>query len=271
MIANDHQIDQHISALNEATEEVVQQDLAQSRAIAEFLKTNPRGGSQENLEKLIVSLPVNPAVQEAREYLTLQGLIILCRGQAQDTRLTVGGLGLLSPVARSLPPLNPDLLPELSGLPRSLRLYDQVRKGAYVDSSGKKVGKRGNFSRKELARYTQLWHDHSLPPQLRPPIHTEIPGSLVDSRIGGLGIPTTRLPGIAANPEWRGHDARGVIYVIRYLRSQVTLASGSLLDLEQEYVIFNQIPDQNIYRLLLLPEYPLGLRIDENTPHIILA
>lgn len=265
MTANGHEIERDLTALNDATEEVIQHDLVQSRAIAEFLKRNPQGGSQENLQTLLAGLPVNPAAEEAKEYLTQQGLIILYRGQAQDTRVAAGGLGIFSPVARSLPPEYPDLLPELTGVERSQRLYEQLTTGTYLSSGGVLL------SREELALKCVRMHDSSWMWPMRPPIHTEIAGSLVDPRIGGIGIPTTRLPGIAANSEWIGQGDGGVIYVIRHSQSQAILASGSLLDLEREYIIFNQIPDESIYRLLEREkEYPPALRIDDYSPNIIL-
>jgi len=266
MIASDHEIKRDYTALNQATEEVIKQELTESRALAEFLETNPQGGSPENISGLLASLRNNPAAQEANEYLTQQGLVILYRGQGIDTRIAVGGQGVLSPVGRSLPPEHPDLLPELTGLDRSQRFYEQLTTGNYVGSSGA-------LTPEELANKTAFWNDQSVPPQMRPPIHTEVPGSLVDPRLGGLGIPTTRLPGIAADPQWVGQGGQGVIYVIRIPKSQAFLASGTNLDQELEHVILNQIPDEYIYRLLRPSECPPGLRIDESgfTDNIVLA
>jgi hypothetical protein len=252
--------------LTEVTEEVVQQDLAVSRAIAGYLEAHPQGGTPQAIADLVASLPPNLAAREANEYLERAGLMVLYRGQGLETRVSAGGSGILSPVARMLPPELAHLRPELTGLARSQHLYEQLTTGSYV-------GSPGPITRERLAAFTQFWGEYPASASFgRPPIESEVPGSLIDPRIGGIGIPTTRLPGIASDVQWIGEGGQGPVYVIRIPRSQVTpVPEGSQLGLESEHVIFHQIPEEQVYRVLTPEEYPPGLQISTESPNIVLA
>ncbi|HEU4321865.1 MAG TPA: DUF4157 domain-containing protein [Roseiflexaceae bacterium] len=250
--------------LDQATEIVIRQDLEESRAIADFLKANPDGGSPENIQKLLESLPDNPEARAARQLLEQEGMTILYRGQSTDTRVSQGGPGVVSPVARSLPPDHPDLFPDLTGVERSNRLYEQLTTGRYE-------GSEGPVDPEYLAHTTTMWNGESLPSMLRPPIDSEVPGSLVDPRIGGVGIPTTQRPGIATNPEWTGAGGDGVVYVIRISSDRAVQTNSTMLNQELEFVIFNEIPETSIYRTLQPSEYPPGLIIDQNSSNLRLT
>jgi len=107
----------------------------------------------------------------------------------------------------------------------------------------------------EIARYTARWHDQPVPSFLAP-------SGLGGQPLGAAGIPTTRIPGIASG--FAGQSSEGVVYAIRTPKGvaiQVP-AEGWGLATENEFVILNQIPRENIVRTLSPGEIP-GLTADE--------
>src|SRR5262245_30351836 len=81
----------------------------------------------------------------------------------------------------------------------------------------------------EIAGYTAMWHTRPVP--FGPPGLSGLP-------LGVVGIPTSRIPGIAAN-----FAKDGVIYVIRVPQSvAIRPRIWPHLAAEQEHIILNQVP-----------------------------
>lgn len=147
------------------------------------------------------------AGQVSRWWLNRRGVIVLYRGQDRMTSQ------ILSPLARQ------------EGVAASREMVQRLQA----------IG----MSEAEIAGYTARWHTQAVPPFAAPPGFAHQP-------LGAVGIPTTRLPGIAAN---FGDD--GVIYVIRVPRAGAISPQGwQGLQLEGEHVIFNQIPPGSIVKTL---------------------
>jgi hypothetical protein len=138
----------------------------------------------------------------AEWWLNRRGLILLYRGQGVPTTT------ILSPVARS------------GGIGASEELVAQMRAAGMADE--------------EIAHYTAFWHDTPIPTQLAPP-------GLGGQPLGGVGIPMTRIPGVAAN---FGDGA--VVYIIRLPKSAVIQVPQWGLSVENEWVILNQVPPGSV-------------------------
>lgn len=137
--------------------------------------------------------------QVSRWWMERRGLILLYRGQELSTKQ------ILSPISRE------------QGVAASEALVERLR------SLG--------MSFEEIAGYTARWGNRPVPPFLAPPGMGGLP-------LGGVGIPTTRIPGIAAN-----FGEGGIIYIIRVPRNlAVSPMSWQGLALENEFVILNQVP-----------------------------
>jgi hypothetical protein len=139
------------------------------------------------------------AGQVSQWWLDRRGLILLYRGQEIATGQ------ILSPLARQ------------ENIAASEALVARLR------SLG--------MGYEEIAGYTARWHTEPVPPFLAPPGFGGFP-------LGSVGIPTTRIPGIAAN-----FGEGGVIYIIRVPSNLAIRPLGwqGLLG-ESEYVILNQVP-----------------------------
>lgn len=133
-------------------------------------------------------------------WLSRRGFIILYRGQGMPTAT------MLSPIART------------GGLGASEQLVARMR--------------AAGLTNEEIAGYTARWYDQPVPNFLAPP-------GLGGEPLGAAGIPTTRIPGIAAN-----FGEGGVVYIIRLPRSAAIQVPEWGLAVENEYVILNQIPPE---------------------------
>jgi hypothetical protein len=134
-------------------------------------------------------------------WINRRGLMILYRGQATPTTR------ILSPLARE------------EGVGASERLVARMRAAGLSDE--------------EIAGYVARWHTQPVPEFL-------VPQGLGGQRLGAVGIPTTRIPGIAAQPEF---GARGVVYVIRVPRGAAIQVPRWGLSVENEWVILNRLPE----------------------------
>lgn len=147
------------------------------------------------------------AGQVSQWWFNRRGLIVLYRGQDQVTSQ------ILSPLARQ------------EGVAASRALEARLRALSLPDE--------------EIAGYTARWHTQPVPPFAAPP-------GLGGQPLGAIGIPTTRIPGIAAN---FGED--GVIYVIRLPRNAAITPRGwQGLQLENELVILHQVPPGGIVQTI---------------------
>jgi hypothetical protein len=145
--------------------------------------------------------------QASQWWLNRRGTILLYRGQDIATQQ------ILSPLARQ------------QGVAASEALVARMRAMGMADN--------------EIAGYTARWHTQPVPPFAAPP-------GLASQPLGAVGIPTTRLPGIAAQ---FGDD--GVIYMIRVPKDAAISPNGwQGLQLESEYVILNQIPHGSIIKTI---------------------
>ncbi len=130
-------------------------------------------------------------------WLQRRGLIVLYRGQAAPTAR------ILSPLARA------------ESVEASELLVGRMRAAGLPDS--------------EIAGYTARWHT-------QPPPDFLVPPELAGQPVGAAGIPTTRIPGIAAD-----FGGEGVVYLIRLPRSAAIQVPQWGLAVENEYVILNQV------------------------------
>lgn len=147
---------------------------------------------------------------------------MLYRGQV------LAGPEILSPLARE------------QGLPASRALVDELL------SAG--------LTRQELADFAARYHGGEVPSFSLPP-------GLSSNRPGAVGIPTTAIPGIAADAKYSG--AGGTVYVILVPRAQALLANGwPVYRAEAEHIILNQVPAGSIVRAI--PSGEIGpLWVDE--------
>jgi uncharacterized protein DUF4157/LysM domain-containing protein len=144
-------------------------------------------------------------------WLNRRGLIVLYRGQGVRTA------NILSPIART------------DGLAASEELVARMR------ASG--------MSNSEIARITGFWSDQPVPGQVYPGFDGE--------PLGGVGIPTTRLPSVAAN-----YGEKGVVYIIRMPKGSAIHVPPWGLSVEHEYVILNQIPREAVVGTVPLHKIP---------------
>jgi|GEM_PF-925257 len=143
--------------------------------------------------------------QVSNWWLERRGMIVLYRGQEMATS------DILSPLARE------------QGIAASQEMVAKLR--------------TFGLSNSEIAGYTAKWHSEPVPPFLSPPGMAGLP-------LGASGIPTTRIPGIAAN-----FGDSGVIYIIRMPKSDAFIPFGwQGLALESEYIVFDQVPSGAIVK-----------------------
>jgi hypothetical protein len=148
----------------------------------------------------------------AQGWADARGFQVLYRGQAVPTA------EILSPAARA------------GGTGASRDLYQAMRAEGLTDL--------------EIAGYTARWNNQPVPTFDAPP-------GLGGQPLGGVGIPTTRLPNIAAD---FAPGPTGVIYVLRVPKSLPVPAAGqgwgAQSALEQEWVIFHQLPNGMVVRTM---------------------
>jgi hypothetical protein len=146
-----------------------------------------------------------------------RGFIVLWRGQGTPTT------SILSPLART------------NGVAASEDLVASMRAGGLTDD--------------EIAGYTAKWHTEPVPGPYT------LPG-FGGKPLGAAGIPTTRIPGIAANfPEG------GVVYLIRLPRSAAIQVPHWGLSVENEWVVLNQIPRGSVISAVPATSIP-ALEVD---------
>jgi hypothetical protein len=150
----------------------------------------------------------------AQSWANFRGFQILYRGQGMPTG------EIVSPLARE------------QGMQSSLSLYEEMRAAGLTDE--------------EIAGYTAKWNAEPVPSFTAPPGMGNRPLGGV-----GIGIPTTRLLNIASD---FSQSQQGVIYVLRVPKNvpvQVGQGGwGAQSALEQEYVVFHQIPNGYVVRTI---------------------
>jgi hypothetical protein len=253
-------------------ESLIKNDLQKSVSIADYLAQNPKGGTPENINHIIQSLET-PQIKAQLAELEAQGFTLLYRGQGVNS-LQDGG-GIVSPVAREkMDGSTYDSVDD--GLAHSEAFYKQLVQDEMMLRYNKKV------SVEDVP--------HNIPPELLKEIHANLAEmtafyngvstphyaqpNFIDDRIGGTGIPTTRLTGIAANPEFA--QAGGIIYIVKVPTDLVTkVPSNTRLHQEQEHVIFHEILKKHVYGILTPEGFPPGLKVDDigakPTDRLILA
>ncbi len=156
----------------------------------------------------------------SKAHLDRRSVIVLYRGQGMPTQ------HILSPIAR------------LQGVAASKALVAKMQAAGVTDP--------------EIAGFAAKWHDQPVPA-------FAAPEGFAGQTLGGTGIPTTGIPGIAAN---FGPD--GVIYIIRIPKSAAIAPLGwSGLQLENELIILNQVPKGSIVQMI--PGKTVApLMVDEN-------
>lgn len=140
----------------------------------------------------------NTTGRAAEWWMNRRGYVVLWRGQSAPSTT------ILSPLARS------------GGVGASEQLVAQMRAAGLADE--------------EIAGYTARWYNQPVPQALAPPGLGGLP-------LGAAGIPTTRIPGIAAN-----FGEGGVVYLIRLPKSAAIQVPQWGLSVENEWVVLNQLP-----------------------------
>jgi hypothetical protein len=159
--------------------------------------------------------------QVSQWWLNRRGVIVLYRGQDRATS------EILSPLARQ------------EGVAASEALVARLRALGLSDS--------------DIATYSARYHIQNLPQSVAPP-------GMAGLGPGSVGIPTTRLPGIAA-----GFGDDGVIYVIRVPRgAAIAPRPWQGLHMEDEYIILNQVPPGSIIQAIPAKRVA-PLTIDDNS------
>ena len=147
------------------------------------------------------------AGQVSHWWLERRGVVVLYRGQEQVTQ------NILSPLARQ------------EGVAASQELVLRMRTLGLSD--------------REIAGYTARWHSNRVPP-------FAAPSGMAWQPLGAVGIPTTRVPGIAAN-----FARQGTIYVIRVPQNAAIPPQGwQGLALEHEFIILNQVPPGSVVQAI---------------------
>lgn len=160
------------------------------------------------------------AGQVSQWWLNRRGIIVLYRGQEMATNR------ILSPLARQ------------QNVAASEALVARLR--------------QEGLSYEEIAGYTARWHTQAVPAFAAPPGLDNVP-------LGSVGIPTTQIPGIAAN-----FGEGGVIYVIRVPSNlAIKPITWQGLALENEHIILNQVPPGAIVQVIPASRVA-PLMVDEN-------
>ncbi|MCW6005718.1 hypothetical protein K1W54_14190, partial [Micromonospora sp. CPCC 205371] len=141
-----------------------------------------------------------------------RGFQVLYRGQGAPTA------ELLSPAARA------------GGVEASQNLYNTMKAQGLTDV--------------EIAGYTARWNAEPVPA-------FDAPAGLGGQPLGSVGIPTTRLPNVAAD---FAQGPTGVIYVLRVPKNLPVSAAevgwGAQSAIEQEWVVFHQLPNGTVVRVM---------------------
>jgi hypothetical protein len=145
-------------------------------------------------------------------WLNRRGEIILYRGQTQMTSR------ILSPMARE------------KGIPASKAIEERLR------SAG--------MTSEEIALLSAKSHNVPVHPYWAPP-------GMAGEPLGAAGIPTTRVPGVAAS---FGGDS--VVYVIRLPKSAAIKVPKWGLSVENEWIVLHEIPQDAIVRVIPASRIP---------------
>jgi hypothetical protein len=179
-------------------------------AIASRLAARAQLGPVPEAELLALQQP-GLVGRVGQRWADLRGFQVLYRGQGGATA------EIVSPVARS------------GGQAASRSLYDAMKAQGMTDL--------------EIAGLTARWNNQPVPAFSAPP-------GMAGQPLGGVGIPTTRLPNIAADFA----QPSGVIYVLRVPKGLAVPAAGGgwgqMSALEQEWVVFHRIPNGMVVRTL---------------------
>ncbi|HYN56446.1 MAG TPA: DUF4157 domain-containing protein [Motilibacterales bacterium] len=179
-------------------------------AIASRLAQRAQAGAIPEAELLALQQP-GLVGRMGQRWADMRQFQILYRGQGSATS------EIVSPVARS------------GGQGASRSLYDAMKAQGMTDL--------------EIAGLTAKWNNQPVPAFNAPP-------GMAGQPLGGVGIPSTRLPNIAADFA----QPTGVIYVMRLPKGMAVPAAGGgwgqMSALEQEWVVFHQIPNGMVVRTL---------------------
>jgi RHS repeat-associated protein len=182
--------------------------------ITEAISTGVGRSGSITPEQLPPFLQRNLVGSVSEWWLDLRDLIVLYRGQRQGTT------PILSPLARE------------RGIEASEELVRRMR--------------AEGFSDQQIAGYTARWHNQPVPEMF-------VGSNLGGEPLGAVGIPTTRLPGLASS--YAGPD--GVTFVIRLPKEKAIIPAGwTGLAAESEYIVLNQIPNQNIVEVIPASNIP---------------
>jgi hypothetical protein len=176
------------------------------------------GMSLSNAEVAAMLENRGAAGRASQWWLDRRGMMVLYRGQSQYAA------EILSPYARDY------------GVGASEALVQQMRAAGLTDQ--------------EIALYTAQWHTTPVPGQFTFP-------ELAGQPLGAAGIPTTTIPGVAAN-----FGKGGVVYIIRLPAGSAIKVPPWGLAVENEWVVLNKIPEGSIVDVVPATSLP-ALEVDD--------
>ena len=188
-----------------ATRGLVRADITTARVLHDAALAGPlnAAAARRIIERQGLSSRVS------RWWLQRRGLIVLYRGQGEATQR------ILSPLARQ------------EGVAASRTMVARLRAMELTDQ--------------EIATFTARYHTGPLPPTARLPGMGPVPG-IPGQGWGSAGIPTTRLPALAA-----AYADEGVVYIVRVPRATaIQPRPWQALEIENEFIILNEIPDRAV-------------------------
>jgi hypothetical protein len=103
----------------------------------------------------------------------------------------------------------------------------------------------------EIALYTAQWYTTRVPGPFTLP-------ALAGEPLGEAGIPTTRIPGIAAN-----FGQGGVVYILRLPVGSAIKVPAWGLAVENEWIVLNKMPEGAVVQVVLSTSLP-ALEVDSS-------
>ena len=181
--------------------------------------------NQDNFISLITNMRQSEGLiaKTARKWIDKRGYEITYRGQSSGTT------PILSPLART------------NGVEASEALLGRMRTAGMTDGEIASMTARfhGVETEAGMVRFGFQGEDEI--------INKILNSGLVGEKMGAVGIPTSKIPGIASS---FAYSDEGVLFAIRLNKGKAVkpVSPRPELNFEEERVVFNQIADRDIFR-----------------------
>jgi RHS repeat-associated protein len=213
---------------NIATNRVIHGDIKLSESMAEAVK-NTVMQSDDFINHLAgLRQGEDSLTKLSRQWLDNRGYQILYRGQSSGTT------PILSPIARN------------QGISASHDLTQRMRAVGLVDDDIASMTARFHGEPVETGSIKYAFSSE-LDPNAQKIFSSLDKDNLVGERLGGVGIPTSNIPGIASS---FGYGDSGVLFVLKLHKGTAIKPSNPqpVLLFEEEHIVLNQIIDNDIYK-----------------------